>query len=361
MRKVDSARLASAISGVLESRRGQEARRIRSTENGVPHMHDGFVSPTVQDNDLTERQALNIRTCALLAAASDCCANQRKALLDEVVTSHLWLAETLARRFQHRGEDDDDLLQVARVGLVEAAQRFDPAQSSFVAFAVPTINGVLKRHFRDTGWVVRPPRQTQELAAAIWRHWPELTQRLGAVPTHHDLARILDAPVAQIQQASSASRGYHATSIEAALDHGAAFVSAEAEQEIDRTEARIVLAEVLDQLTDSERELLRQRFGEQRSQTEIAAQFGTSQMQISRLLARLLEKMRLLVGDADGMEPESCASAHVCEPPSITPTTRASYGRSAPRALAPPAAAVQEGSIAVRDRVTTSVKASESG
>ena len=177
-----------------------------------------------------------------------------------------------------------------------------------MAFAVPTINGVLKRHFRDNGWVVRPPRQTQELASAIWRQWPELAQRLGAVPTHHDLARVLDAPIASIQQAFSASRGYSATSIEVALAHGAAFVSTDADADIDRTEARILLAEVVDQLTDSERELLRQRFGEERSQTEIAAQIGTSQMQVSRLLARLLEKMRVLVGDADNTQQPACSA-----------------------------------------------------
>ncbi len=251
------------------------------------------------DQPLTARDILVLRTRELFAeAARD--PERRQDLLDEIVTTHLWLADSLARRFQHRGEDDEDLLQVARTGLVEAAQRFDPEQASFLAFAVPTITGVLKRHFRDHGWVVRPPRQTQELASVIWRQWPALAQRLRSVPTERDLADQLTTPVASVQQACSASMGYSASSIDAALMRGISFVSKETDREIDRTEARLIVGEAFTQLTEFERELLRLRFCEQRSQAEIAAQIGTSQMQVSRLLSRLLDKLRDIIGTPDG-------------------------------------------------------------
>src|SRR5215207_2656682 len=122
-----------------------------------------------------QRQELADRTVALLTGARQVGEEERQQIIDEVVTSHLWLAETLSRRFLHRGEDEEDLLQVARTGLVEAARRFAPEQGAFIAFAVPTITGVLKRHFRDHGWMVRrpllPDTRCQLLGPArrIWR------------------------------------------------------------------------------------------------------------------------------------------------------------------------------------------------
>ena len=130
----------------------------------------------------TTREELAERTHDLLIAAQTAGPVERQRILDEVGAAYLWLAETLAHRFMHRGEDNEDLIQVACTGLVEACRRFDPDQGSFVGFAVPTITGVLKRHFRDHGWVVRPPRPTQELASIIWRQWPTLVQQMGALP-----------------------------------------------------------------------------------------------------------------------------------------------------------------------------------
>jgi RNA polymerase sigma-B factor len=242
------------------------------------------------------REELAGRTHDLLVAAKTAGPAKRQRILDEVVTSHLWLAETLARRFMHRGEDYEDLLQVACTGLVEACQRFDPGQGSFVGFAVPTITGVLKRHFRDHGWVVRPPRPTQELASIIWRQWPVLVQQMGAVPRAQDLAKELGEPVGAVQQARFASQGYSATSIEAAMCGGMCFCSNETDEDIGRTEARLIIDEALAQLDEGECRLIQLRFFEQRSQSEIAEELGTSQMQVSRLLSRLLVKMRTIIG-----------------------------------------------------------------
>ena len=152
------------------------------------------------------REELAERTQNLLIEAETAGPAQRQRILDEVITSHLWLAATLARRFLHRGEDEEDLLQVACTGLVEACRRFDPHQGSFVGFAVPTITGVLKRHFRDHGWMIRPPRPTQELASTIWRQWPTLVQQMGALPRARELAEELGEPIGAVQQARFASR-----------------------------------------------------------------------------------------------------------------------------------------------------------
>ena len=226
---------------------------------------------------------------------------EQQRLHDEVVTSHLWLAESLARRFQYRGEDLDDLQQVARIGLVEACQRFDPERGSFIAFAIPTITGVLKRHFRDHGWLVRPPRRTQELASGIWKQWPALVQQLGSIPGEAELARQLGQPVGSVREARYASQSYSPTSMEAAAERGISFGSAESDEDLQRVEARLIIDGALAQLSAEERKLLVLRFFDQHSQAEIAAELGTSQMQVSRLLTRLLAKLRLSIGSLQGL------------------------------------------------------------
>ena len=239
------------------------------------------VIPTSQRS---AREELAECTRALLIEAQTAGPARRQQILDEVVTSHLWLAEKLARHFLHRGEDEEDLVQVAYTGLVEACVRFDPYQGSFVGFAEPTITGVLKRHFRDHGWTVRPPRPTQELASIIWRRWPTLVQEMGTLPCAKDLARELGAPVRAVQQARMASEGYTASSIDAAMSRGVCFCSAEADEDIDRTEARLIVDRAVEQLDESERRLIWLRYFEQRSQSDIARELGISQMQVSRLL-----------------------------------------------------------------------------
>jgi RNA polymerase sigma-B factor len=259
----------------------------------------GGTSWDAKPRQQVQRQELADRTVELLSEAREVGPEKRQQILDEVVNSHLWLAETLSRRFIHRGEDEEDLLQVARTGLVEAAQRFDPDQGAFIAFAVPTITGVLKRHFRDHGWMVRPPRRTQELASGIWQQWPSLVQAIGGIPNAEDLARQLGASVGAVQQARYASHSYSPTSIEVAVSRGMHFTSTECEEDLDRAEIRLMVRTALNQLTECERQLLWYRFFEQRSQSEIAAAIGTSQMQVSRLLSRVLSKLRTIIGSVE--------------------------------------------------------------
>ena len=247
----------------------------------------------------TARDELADRTRDLLVEAETAGPVRRQQIFDEVVTSHLWLAEKLARKFLHRGEDEDDLVQVASTGLVEACLRFDPCQGSFIGFAEPTITGVLKRHFRDHGWTVRPPRPTQELAASIWRRWPTLVQEMRAMPCAKDLADELGATVDAVQQARMASEGYSGLSIEAATARGACFCSSESEVDADRAEARLIIDRALARLDESEQRLVQLRFFEQRSQSDIADELGISQMQVSLLLSRLLLKLRSMIGASE--------------------------------------------------------------
>ena len=267
----------------------------------VPVLDEPLVADSVPDIPAHVRDPRAEHTLELLRRAATADGDEQQRLRDEVVTSHLWLAETLARRFQYRGEDLDDLQQVARIGLVEACRRFDPERGSFIAFAIPTITGVLKRHFRDHGWLIRPPRRTQELASGIWKQWPALVQRLGTIPSEAELARQLGQPVGEVSAARYASQSYSPTSMDAAAERGVTFGSAEAEEELQRVEARLIIEGALAQLTEDERRLLILRFFDQHSQAEIAAELGTSQMQVSRLLTRVLTKLRLIIGSLNGL------------------------------------------------------------
>ncbi|HEY5848471.1 MAG TPA: sigma-70 family RNA polymerase sigma factor [Microlunatus sp.] len=208
----------------------------------------------------------------------------------QLTLEHLWLADGIARRFRGRGEDAQDLQQVARCALLEAAHRYDPRQGPFVTYAGPTIHGVLKRHFRDRGWVVRPPRQTQQLAVRITQRWPDIAQDHGALPSDRDLADCLDEPVARIREAQMASQGYRGVSLDAATTPLAG--TADDDPGFELCETQLLIARLWEQLDQQERDLLRLRFWECRSQADIAARIGTSQMQVSRLLARLLCRLR---------------------------------------------------------------------
>jgi RNA polymerase sigma-B factor len=250
-----------------------------------------------------QRQELADLTLERLRAARDADGQTRQNLFDEVVVSHLWLADSVARRFRDRGEDADDLRQIARAGLVEACARFDPDQGSFAAFAFPTVTGLVKRHFRDHGWSIRPPRPTQELSAEMWRRWPEVAQAVGGEPTEQQLADVLGAPIEEVRRARRATQAYTCSSLDALTqDHESDTPDSE------RWDAHVLIASVWSELAEPEQQLLRMRFFEERSQSDIAGVLGTNQMQVSRLLARLLKKLRGLIGSLDDV-PQSPARA----------------------------------------------------
>jgi RNA polymerase sigma-B factor len=263
------------------------------------HCNSGSSGTAQLDAADFTRDDLAARTLERLIASRRLPKAERVALLDEVIAEHLWLADAIARRFRGRGEEADDLIQVARSGLVEAVRRFDPEHGSFVAFAVPTITGVVKRHFRDHGWFVRPPRRTQELAARIRSEWPTVVQQLKSEPSVTDLADRLTETPAAVGEAQRAGQWYLSTSLDAAEAGGLSVACPNDGQELDRCEIRLLLAEAWPKLTLDEQQLLSMRFYEEQSQSEIASRIGTSQMQVSRLLARTLRRLRSLIGALD--------------------------------------------------------------
>lgn len=211
--------------------------------------------------------------------------------------SHLWLADAVARRFQGRGQDLDDLRQVARCGLLEAARRYDPTYGAFAPFATSTMTGMIKRYFRDHAWTVRPPRRTQQVALEITHHWSDAAQECQRQPTDTSLAAAMGESVAAVREARRAAQGFRAVSIEA--NNLPASSTAAVDAGYDRCEAQIFVAQAWRLLDPSERELLHLRFWQNCSQTSIAEQIGVSQMQVSRLLTRTLLKIRHLLNVDD--------------------------------------------------------------
>lgn len=222
---------------------------------------------------------------------------ERAELLDRIVELNLDLADGIARQYAHRGLELDDLIQVARVGLVLAIQRFRPAPgAAFAAFAIPTIQGELKRHFRDHGWVVRPPRRIQELQARARARARELEQQLGRTPSSDELAAALGVETHELDECAAADSGFHPLSLDVPADPSGTPLSARlADGDDDGLESLpdlVALRRVLAGLPPRDRAVLSWRFGEGLTQSEIGARLGVSQMQVSRILAALMTRLR---------------------------------------------------------------------
>ena len=214
---------------------------------------------------------------------------------DELVTSHLGLAHQLARRFGNRGEPHDDLVQVASLALVRSAERFDPERGiMFSTFAAASIVGELKRHFRDRGWAVRAPRRLQELLLEIGSTVERLSQELGRAPTVPELAEAINASESDILEALEAGQSYRASSLDAPLVEGQTMADSlgSDDEGFNRVEHRSALSKAMDSLSARDRTIVNLRFVEGLSQSQIAAQLGVSQMQVSRLLAACLRQLR---------------------------------------------------------------------
>ena len=216
---------------------------------------------------------------------------------------YLNLARHIARQYAGGNEPWDDLFQVASVALVHAIDRYDPERGvSFSSFAVPTIRGGLRRHFRDKGWVVRPPRSLQELAPRAESTRDSLGAVLGRPATVADVAGALGVEHEAVREALQVKRLTSAeplSTYEAEDDDRAALATAGVEEEgYVRAESRAVLERLLQGLTAREREVVRLRFVEDRTQQDIADRIGVSQMHVSRLLAVALERMSTMAAAA---------------------------------------------------------------
>jgi RNA polymerase sigma-B factor len=217
---------------------------------------------------------------------------------EQLVQRFLPLARQLARRYHRSGEALDDLVQVASLGLLKAIDRFDPARSTaFSSFAVPTILGELKRHFRDKGWSVRVPRDLQELAVKLEPATEALTRELGRAPTPAELAQRLDVSAEQLLEAREAAGAYRAVSLDRPREDdedgdgmGAGFGVEDAgfaEAEDAATVQRLMLV-----LSEREREVLRLRFNEDLTQAEIGDRIGVSQMHVSRIIRQAVTRLQ---------------------------------------------------------------------
>lgn len=218
---------------------------------------------------------------------------------DQIVERCLPLADHIARRFEGRGEPRDDLVQVARVGLVNAVARFDiETGSDFVSFAVPTIMGEVRRHFRDNSWSVKVPRRLKELHLRLGAATADLSQRLGRAPTASELAAELGMDRADVVEGLVAGSSYNTLSIDTASGSEDDAVRAIADtlgvvdSGLNQIENREALRPALESLPERERMVLVLRFFESMTQTQIAERVGISQMHVSRLLAKSLTRLR---------------------------------------------------------------------
>ncbi|MFR9749785.1 SigB/SigF/SigG family RNA polymerase sigma factor [Nocardia sp. 004] len=226
----------------------------------------------------------------------------RGPLRESIVRRCLPLADHIARRFTGRGESYDDLYQIASLAVVLAVDRFDSAKgTSFLAFAIPTIMGEVRKHFRDHTWAVRVPRRIQEMQLDIGPAIEVIAQREGRMPTATDIAVELNADIEEVIQGLIAGNAYRTSSLENPLEYPDPDTSATADvlevlgdedSGYELTDNALSVSPLLTELTDFERAVLRLRFFAGQSQASIAEQLGVSQMHISRILSRVLDRLR---------------------------------------------------------------------
>lgn len=223
---------------------------------------------------------------------------EKGAITAVVVRLNLGLCDALANRFLQRGIERDDLVQVARLALIKAINRFSfEAGSPFISFAVPTITGELKRHFRDHGWMVRPPRAVQEQRARVQLCSRELESSLGRPATQAELVRASGLPEPVVSEALTAGAGYRPVSLDApvAATEGHTTLGdlvPSVDSAIDSVTDRLSLHAALAALEERDRQIIGWRYGEGLTQSEIGARLGVSQMQVSRILRRILKDLR---------------------------------------------------------------------
>jgi RNA polymerase sigma-B factor len=222
---------------------------------------------------------------------------RRAGLRDRVIEAWLPLARHLAARYNGRGEPADDLLQTATVGLIKAVDRYDPTRGvDFSGFAIPTILGEVKRHFRDRTWSVRVPRKMQELRMAITDANNTLMHTLGRSPTVADVAAHLERTEEEVLEGLEGARAYSATSLSTPVSADQSMelgdTLGEDDGEYEATELRMVLGAAMTSLDEREQKIVSLRFYGNLTQSDIASEIGISQMHVSRLITRALGKLR---------------------------------------------------------------------
>ena len=224
---------------------------------------------------------------------------RRAALLDEVVLLNIGVADAVAMRYAARGVSSDDLVQVARLALVRAVHGFDLSRDcDFLAYAVPSITGAVKRHFRDAAWTVRPPRRVQEAQLQLNTARPAMQQRLGREPPVPEIAGYLGLDEETVIEALAADSCFTPDSLDRPVDDGEGGLElsgciGSTDPGFALCEQRTVLGPLIKALPDRDRTVLELRFVEGLTQREVGQRIGVTQMQVSRILARILGQMRV--------------------------------------------------------------------
>lgn len=271
-------------------------------------------APGTPDCGLTRAERAE-QTSALLDATQRCDDPELSARLRErVVLINRGVAEAVAGRYRNRGIPMDDLHQVAYEGLTKAVMRFDPAlRNDLLTYAVPTIRGELQRYFRDQGWTVRPPRRVQETQWQVNQVLDRLCHELGREPTPQEICAELDITMTDYQETLAAFGCFQPTSLDqpVAAESSASMGDLLPAEDVDTgaSEARVALAPVVRRLPERDRRILYLRFFEDLTQEEIGQDLGVTQMQVSRLLSRILGNLRDELTDDDA----ASLDAHLAE------------------------------------------------
>lgn len=221
---------------------------------------------------------------------------------EQLIMQHINLVRYLAAKFKNRGEPLDDLIQVGNIGLIKAIDRFDPSRGlEFTTFATPTIMGEIKRHFRDKGWSVRVPRRLQELSAKVNQVTDELTKELMHAPSVEEIADKLGVSVDEVLEAMESSSAYSSISLEVnpvgsdSDDDAAPSILdryATEDEDLAQSDDRMLLEDAIRDFSPKEQEVINMRFVEGLTQVEIAEKLGISQVQVSRMLRRTLQRIQ---------------------------------------------------------------------
>jgi RNA polymerase sigma-B factor len=255
-------------------------------------------SSTVLDETLTSAAAADTASELLAAMAAMPAGHpSRAALRDRAIEAWLPLAKHLANRYANRGEPTDDLVQTATIGLIKAVDKFDPDRGvDFAGYAIPTILGEIKRHFRDRTWSIRVPRRLQELRLHITEANTTLTHTLGRAPLVADIAAHLGITEEEVLEGLEGARAYNAASLSTPIGADGTTelgdTIADEQNDYELADLRATLEPALGRLDDRERKIVMLRFYGNQTQTQIAEQVGISQMHVSRLLTKALAKMR---------------------------------------------------------------------
>ncbi len=270
------------------------ARRFEESVGGLPFIED---ATTVAPRDARALSKLFFDRLTELEEGTREYQYARNALIE----MNLSLVRFAASRFRSRGDQMEDIVQVGTIGLIKAIDRFDLSREvEFTTFAVPYIVGEIKRHFRDTSWSVHVPRRLQELRVELAKATGVLSQELDHAPTPAELAEHLGITREEVVEGIVASNGYTAGSIDVPVDEGSEQVGAsyadrlgDVDPALEGVENLHALKPLVAELSDRERQILRMRFGGEMTQSEIGAELGISQMHVSRLLSRILGRLRL--------------------------------------------------------------------